>query len=138
MNTTELSTALTFAVAIFTIIGGIYGALKVINTYRKNQREAHMAKVQNRVEYLKEKMRTLEDATADFYATARDISMQGKHVKTIAAIQAALFSIGDSELDKIAERLNPEPSQQFFSGNRVAITNGIKHLARVIQEESTK
>lgn len=138
MSTTDLSTALTIAVTIFTIIGGIYGALKVVNTYRKNQREVHLSKVQKRIEYLQEQMKTLQEAAADFHMQANNPSMPGKYIQAIATIQATMLSVGDSELDTIAQTITVDKSAEFFFQNKDAISNGIKRLARIIAAESTK
>jgi hypothetical protein len=137
MSTTELNNIVGIAVGILAFITAVITIARAIWTYQKNKREAHQSKVQNRIEYLKEQMKTLQKALIDFDpALQSNSSAPWEYPKVIGSAKSAMLAVGHAELDDIAARMNRKDFSPDTDKNTLEL--GIKRLARIIAEESTK
>jgi hypothetical protein len=128
---------LIFAVgAVVAILAAVVGATRYVFAWLGRRKEAEQAKIQRRLDYYREQLKTLQDASAQYDVSAEDSTVPGIAKKAIGSAKAAMLAVGDSELDEIASRLILSVGERtIIHQNRAAVSDGIKRLARLIAGE---
>jgi|SRR5579859_1034753 len=140
MSTAELYNLIGIAVGVITVIAAGIAVIRTVMTGMRQRREARESKIQKRIEFLREQLRILQNAAAEYEKNTGNVIGIGPAADDRRAARAtarsAMQAIGDSELNTIADRLSPAGGD--FGKDLEAIADGIKRLAICIVDEAQK